>query len=74
MTIDDHRWERRRLGMYRAASADGYVVAQVAQVVGAGGTDEGWIAWLAHTPGELLGRYRTAEAAMAAADRALRVG
>jgi hypothetical protein len=57
--------------MYRAVTGDGRVVAQVAQFVGAGGTDQGWIAWLAHTPGELLGRYRTAEAAMAAADTAI---
>ena len=54
--------------MHRAVTADGHMVAQVAQIVGAGGTDQGWIAWLAHTPDELLGRYHTPEAAMAAAD------
>jgi hypothetical protein len=66
-----HAWQRRQLGMYWAVTAEGHVAAQVAQIVGAGGTDQGWIVSLAHTPGELLGRYRTAEAAMTAVDSAL---
>jgi hypothetical protein len=65
------RWERRRLGMYQALSAQGLVVAQVAHMVGAGGSDGGWIGWLVSRPRELLGRYDSAEAAMTAAEAAL---
>ncbi len=52
-------------------SADGIVLAQVANVVGAGGADLGWMVWLFHGRGELTDRYPTGEAAMAAAEAAL---
>ena len=57
--------------MYQAVSAEGLVLAQVANVIGAGGKDEGWIVWLPHRPhrpSEPLARYATAEEAMVAAE------
>jgi hypothetical protein len=57
--------------LQQALSGEGLVVAQVAHVVAAGGSDGGWIGWLVSRPRELLGRYDSAEAAMTAAEAAL---
>lgn len=45
------------------------MVAQVANVVGPGGVDHGWVVWMYHDHEE-LGRYRTEREAMAAAEAA----
>jgi hypothetical protein len=64
--------------MYQAVSAEGLVLAQVANVIGAGGKDEGWIVWLPHRPHRPPepppGRYATAEEAMVAAEVGLDAG
>jgi hypothetical protein len=56
-------WDRCRLGMHRA-TADGITVAQVAQVIGPGGTDCGWMVWLHGRPDAFPDRYPTMEDAM----------
>jgi hypothetical protein len=58
------------MGMHRA-TVDGVTVAQVAQVIGPGGTDRGWMVWLHGQPDSFRDRYSTTEAAMAAAEAAL---
>lgn len=40
------RWERKRLGVYCAFSADGHELAQVAHILGPGGADHGWMVYL----------------------------
>lgn len=62
-------WERCPLGMHRA-TADGVTVAQVAQVIGPGGTDGGWMVWLHGRPDAFPDCYPTMEAAMRAAEAA----
>lgn len=58
------------LGMHRA-TADGVTVAQVAQVIGPGGTDDGWMVWLHGQPDAFQDRYPTMEAAIRVAEAAL---
>lgn len=58
------------MGMHRA-TADGVTVAQVAQVIGPGGTDGGWIVWLRGQPDAFPDRYPTMDAAIAVAEAAL---
>jgi hypothetical protein len=66
----DLTWECCRMGMHRA-TADGVTIAQVAQVIGPGGTDKGWMVWLYGQPEAFPDRYPTMEAAMAVAEAAL---
>ena len=63
-------WERCLLGMHRA-TADGVTVAQVAQVIGPRGTDDGWMVWLHGQPDAFPDRYPKMETAMRAAEVAL---
>jgi hypothetical protein len=63
-------WERCRMGMHRA-TADGVAIAQVAQVIGPGGADGGWMAWLHGQPDAFPDRYPTMEVAMAVVEAAL---
>jgi hypothetical protein len=57
--------------MHRA-TADGVTVAQVAQVIGPGGTDNGWMVWLFGRPDAFPDHYSTMEQAMAVAEAALK--
>ena len=57
--------------MYHGLSEQGLVLAQVAQVLGPDGHDEGWMVWLTHRPDAVFDRYGTDEEAMLAAEAAL---
>jgi hypothetical protein len=63
-------WECCRMGMHQA-TADGVTVAQVAHVIGPGGTDNGWMVWLHGQPDAFPDHYPTMEQAMAVAEAAL---
>lgn len=65
------RWRRAHAGLYRGFAPSGIELAQVGRAAGPGGTDRGWMVWLALGQGELPDRYPTAEAAKAAAEAAL---
>lgn len=67
----DVRWDQGHT-IYRGWTADGHQVAEVASLVGPRGEDRGWMVWLPQKQVELFARYPTAEAAMAAAETALR--
>jgi hypothetical protein len=66
----DVTWECRRMGMHRG-TAEGVPVAQVAQVIGPGGSDNGWMVWLYGQPDAFPDRFPTMEDAMRAAESAL---
>jgi len=67
------RWEQPRQGLCRGFTPEGHELAQVARVHSPAGDDLGWIVWFVHDQGKQLDHYPTAEAAQAAAERALSV-